>query len=52
MACYKGHVDVTRLLIEEGADITQAWNGRTPLDMAKQQGHTETVRLLEAHGRA
>ena len=43
---------MARLLIDRGADVAQAWNDQTPLDIAKGNGHEEIVRLLEARDRA
>ena len=45
-ACQNGHVDVAHLLIEKGADVNKTWNGKTPLDMVKEQGNIELVRFL------
>ena len=47
VASYKGHVDVVRMLLEQGADIHLSWRGQTPLQTARQWSHTEIARLLE-----
>lgn len=50
-ACYHGHLEVVRLLIERGADKGVAGNdGRTPLYSACYHGHLEVVRLLLEYG--
>jgi ankyrin repeat protein len=49
LACYYGRLDVTRLLVERGADPTGAgYTGSTPLMMASARGHLEVVRFLLA----
>ena len=46
-ACYKGHANAARLLIERGADVGQARDdGTTPLFAACQNGHDDVARLL------
>ena len=43
----KGHVGVVRVLLaREEIDIDEECNGLTPLDTAKEQGHSEIVALL------
>ena len=50
MACYMGHVDTARLLLDKGAKVDRAKeDGETPLDIAKENGHTAVVALLEEH---
>ena len=53
VACEKGHVNAARLLLDNGAEVDRAmetrWSTRTPLDIAKQRGHSAVVALLEAH---
>jgi ankyrin repeat protein len=47
-AAEKGHVEVAKLLIEAGADVdAQAANGKTALEIAREGGNTEIVKLLE-----
>lgn len=42
-----GHVDVVKLLLEKGADLTVANNsGWTPLHAASLNGHIEVIKLL------
>ena len=48
-AAYQGHLDVARYLARHGADIARlAGNGESALDMARGNGHTSIVSLLEA----
>ena len=50
-AVEKGHVTVTRYLIERGADKEATnWVGKTPLVVAAMEGHIEVVRMLIEHG--
>ena len=46
-ACYEGHVDAARLLLEKGAEVDKAneWGG-TPLYAACWKGHVDAARLL------
>jgi pectate lyase len=46
-----GHKDIVGSLITKGADVNaeDKW-GRTPLQVAKDKGHTEIVELLRKHG--
>ena len=48
-AAYRGHVEVVRLLLDEGCsiDITDK-GGNTPLAIARDRGNLEVVALLEA----
>ena len=47
VACFKGHFDAVKALLDGGADVGQAKNdGATPLHMACQNGHVDVVRLL------
>ena len=51
-ACNIGHIDLARLLLEKGAEVDRATNtprGRTPLSIAKREGHSAVVALLEEH---
>ncbi len=42
-----GHVEVTSLLLEKGADVNQAmYNGDTPLMVAASIGKEEVLKLL------
>jgi len=46
-----GHIDLTRLLIEHGADAAaQNDDGTTPLHEASEGGHVDLARLLIEHG--
>ena len=52
ITCVVGHIDLARLLLEKGAEVDRATNtarGRTPLDIAKEEGHSAVVALLEQH---
>jgi ankyrin repeat protein len=51
LAVQRGRLDLARLLIKHGADVT-AWNnnGWTPLHRAVQQGSVDLARLLVEHG--
>ena len=50
-ASRKGHVDVARLLLGRGADVSvgKAPRGATALIIASQDGHVEVARMLLAH---
>ena len=51
IACWEGHLDVSRLLVEKGADMDKATvGGFTPLYMACHDGHLEVARLLVEKG--
>ena len=51
IAARYGHLDICRLLIDKGAQVTaKDKNGNTPLHCAAYQGHVEIVRLLCDHG--
>ena len=46
--CKDGRVDAARLLLDKGAEIDRATEeGETPLSIAKYQGHSAVVALLE-----
>ncbi|NDJ63160.1 MAG: ankyrin repeat domain-containing protein [Chloroflexi bacterium] len=51
-AAYQGHTDMTRLLLENGADVTAVDPGMkaTALHAAAYAGRTEPARLLIQHG--
>ena len=50
-AAIKGHKEVVELLIAAGADVNaKDVNGKTPLDLANLEEHTETADLLRKHG--
>ena len=48
IACYEGHVDCARLLIENEADVDKARieDGATPLLIACYEGHVDCARQL------
>ena len=49
-ACWNGHVDAARLVLDNGANVDRTdENGWTPLDIAKENGHSSIVALLEEH---
>lgn len=49
-ASFRGRTGMVRLLLEAGADreIRAESDGRTALQMAKDEGHLEVVRILES----
>ena len=50
-ACFYGHAEVARFLLDEGAAIEAKQDkGCTSLYFASQEGHIEVVKLLIAHG--
>ena len=49
VACGHGHVDAARLLLDKGADVTRTTRDGTPLSIAKYNGHSSIVALLEEH---
>ena len=52
-AAFRNHSLIVADLLAHGADsmaVTSRW-GYTALDIAKKEGHTDVVRLLEAHQR-
>ena len=51
IASLTGHLDVVRLLVQDGADKDKESNdGETPLFIATAEGHLEIVRLLLQEG--
>lgn len=46
----RGHEEVVRLLIARGADVNSRVGVRTPLGMARSQGHAEVEQLLQEAG--
>ena len=47
LAAMKGHIEVVKLLLDKGADISVAHaDGWTPLNAAATRGHLEVVKLL------
>ena len=50
-ACYDGHVDTVRLLLDRGAEVDRAnQNGLTPLLTACFRGHVDVALLLLENG--
>ena len=45
-----GHLDLVKLLLDYGADIDIAGDGKTPLILAAQNNHIDVVRLLLGYG--
>ena len=53
IACGEGQVDAVRLLLDNGAEVNRVDKfGATPLIIAKHQGHSSIVALLEEHSRS
>ena len=51
LAANNGHIEVVKLLLENGADVTIATeSGITPLNSASGGGHVEVVKLLLEKG--
>jgi hypothetical protein len=52
IACRQGHAEMVELLLKECPCDTQRPNryGLTPLDAARNGGHHDVVKMLEAHG--
>ena len=47
-AAKEGHVSTVALLLQHGADRTRKdMSGKTALDLARKNGHTEVVKILE-----
>jgi ankyrin repeat protein len=50
-AAANGNIDVTKLLVENGADLeAESEDGHTALMYAMEEGHTEIAELLEEAG--
>ena len=47
-ASMKGHLPIVQLLVQSGADIeiAQLYNGKTPIVIAREKGHTAVVAYL------
>ena len=51
LACYMGHLEVVKLLLDQGANLSTTNNsGRTPLYSACTKGHLEIVKILLDQG--
>eukprot|EP00042_Codosiga_hollandica_P049897 m.587139 g.587139 ORF g.587139 m.587139 type:complete len:86 (+) comp57981_c0_seq5:1176-1433(+) len=51
MACIEGRLAVANILIDAGANVSQAADsGETPLYLASQEGYLSVVQLLAARG--
>jgi len=49
IAAKEGHAEVTRILVQAGADVNRPygmWHYKPPLVWAAMEGHLETVRVL------
>jgi ankyrin repeat protein len=52
LASLKGYLPIVQLLVQGGADFERAGNsGRTPIDVAREEGRAEVVRYLEAESK-
>jgi len=50
-AVRSGNISIVNLLITKGVDVNaKDKRGRTPLQLAEQNGYTEIVELLRKHG--
>jgi ankyrin repeat protein len=50
-AARAGHVEITRILIEAGADVERSdFTGRTVLDIAREGRSRQVVQILEKAG--
>jgi ankyrin repeat protein len=49
-ACTNGNVDVTKLLLEFGADATSYLSGHAPCELAAKNGHGEVIKILVKFG--
>jgi hypothetical protein len=50
-AAYNGHVEITRLLLQNGADVNvRSYGGYTPLHWAAYQGNVDILHLLVENG--
>lgn len=49
MACKNGHIEVVKLLLGRKANQFLKRNGISPRDIAKSNGHTEIVRILDLY---
>jgi hypothetical protein len=48
MAAYSGHMEIVKLLLGKGAEVNaKANDGGTALSVARRNGHTDIVQLLE-----
>jgi len=48
-----GHLEMTRWLLKHGADVTvKDFRGKTPLQVAVEQGHADIAELLRRYGAA
>lgn len=53
MACFFGHVELVEVLLAAGASLKlHAENGKTPMDVARQMGRGNIVRMLRAESRS
>ena len=48
VAVAQGHTEVVRSLINAGANKNCSFDGQTALDIARRNGNTDIIRLLEA----
>jgi ankyrin repeat protein len=49
-AAFEGNLEIARLLIENGADLSRKTGLGSPLSIAERHGHHEFLELLRQHG--
>lgn len=49
-AAANGYIESVKLLLSKGANVNAKVEGKTPLDMAIEEGHVKTADVLRRHG--